>query len=120
MLALTTTREGLKADLRDNLLKRQTELESSLASLGEQSLLSSSSSSAAAVPTSGSRKKGRGAATAPAVSSVQSAGVEEEALQVELDRADAVLRELEAELDVLDAKIAEKKTEVTDHTLNNP
>jgi hypothetical protein len=103
VLSLATAREGLRADLRDNLFKRQTEIEASLASLGEQS-----SSSAGAGAAGKGKRKGRAAAG----TSGGMTGAEEEALRVELDRAELVVRELEAELDAIDAKIAEKKTEV--------
>jgi hypothetical protein len=102
VLSLATAREGLRADLRDNLFKRQTEIEATLASLGEQS-----SSSAGAGK---GKRKGRTAAGASASGGMT--GAEEEALRVELDRAELVVRELDAELDAIDAKIAEKKTEV--------
>ena len=109
VLSLATKREGLKADLRDNLLKRQAELQASLSSLGEQGAPGTSSSS---TRSSGSSRRGRRQGGASAVSASVS---EEDTVRAELDRAELVVRELEAELEVLDAKIQEKRMEVRGH-----
>ncbi|CAE7606560.1 SMC3, partial [Symbiodinium microadriaticum] len=97
VMALATAREKLKADLRDNLHKRQAELQASLVALGEQATSSSSSG----------KRKGRSA------SRQETPVSDEDAVRAELDRAELVVREVEAELDAIDAKIQEKKIEVS-------
>mmetsp|Transcript_23269 Transcript_23269/g.34155 ORF Transcript_23269/g.34155 Transcript_23269/m.34155 type:complete len:1343 (-) Transcript_23269:210-4238(-) len=101
VLVLSNTRERLRADLRDNLHKRRGEIYASLASLGDEKDAGDiERGGGKRVQTRGSTQIGVG-------------GGEEAVVRAELERAEIVVRELEAELEATDDKILHKKQEVS-------
>jgi structural maintenance of chromosome 3 (chondroitin sulfate proteoglycan 6) len=108
VLQMNTERERCRVDLRDNLLKRQEELQASLASL-----LGTGSSS---VDDSGAKSKQKGRkSTSRRITDANDQVVLHEAesrCETELDQVSQSVREQEIELEALDAQISQKQSEL--------